>query len=473
MRVTKNVLLTGLAYVATTVVGFVGTWYFARELGPGPLGTFALGVSLVRWAITADFGVGIATIKRISESDEESAYMSASTVIHFLLGGLVLVLFTVFSREVNEYIGVEAVGYVMAIYAFAMLHSNLASGFNGTKRVHVKNWFDVVERVMRVGTQAGLVALGLGVTALYTGYTVSIILVTIGMAVYLYLRTNLSPVRPSWEHFRRLFDFAKFSWLGRVKSQSISWMDIFVLGFFVQPSQVGIYQVAWTVTRTFELLSTAISANVFPEISDLSSANDLARIRTLISEGFVYAGVIPIPGIVGAALVGQQVLQVYGEEFTAGYSVLVVLGVLAFVRSYERHVTAVIDSLDYPERTFRINTVFVVTNTAANIVLIWQYGAIGAAIASVIAMSVSFLYSWWVLNGILDTRLPYREIGHQAVAAVVMGASVQLVDRANVVSGFYGLLLTVFLGGVVYFVVLLTISVPVRKKAASVIGVDL
>lgn len=471
MRLTEKVLQTTIAYLLTTVVGFLGTLYFARTLGPGPIGTFALGVSIVVWGTVFDFGFGIAGVKRISESDRQSKFFIAMLFLYAALlvsGCLVLLL----ARNlVNEYVGENVATFIILLFAGNTVYGGLTNGIKGVNAVHIKNWIDVLERIVRVAIQASLIAVGLSYLGLYAGYVVSIAVGLLASFVYLYSRTQVSLQAPSRREFQELLDFAKFSWLGRLKSQSVSWMDIFILGFFVSQSLVGVYQIAWTVSNTFGLLSKAISSNVFPEASGLTETGD--RLDTLISEGLVYTGYVAIPGTVGAFLLGQRVLGIYGPEFRSGSLVLVTLSAAMVVRGYEQHLLRIINALDRPEITFRINLMFVCINMILNVVLIWRYDLIGAAVATLTSTTLSLSLAWYATNQIVGIKVSGREVLNQILAALCMGIVVIVLDTILPIGGFVELLALICIGVIVYFLITLLISVRIRRKVRLLIAEQL
>jgi O-antigen/teichoic acid export membrane protein len=469
MPVMKKVLQTVAAYALTTVVGFIGTLYFARTLGAGPIGTYSLGVSIVIWGTVFDFGLGIAAVKRISERGRQSEFFVASLLLYtVIIAVYCIVLF--FARDaINSYVGSDVAVLLVLLFAGMMGYGAVTNGIKGLNAVQVKNWIDVVEQTARIAVQATLVAIGLSFAGLYVGYVIS---VGIGLGtalIYIYTRSEVSLAVPSRSDFQELFDFAKFSWLTRLKSQSVSWMDVFVLGFFVSQSLVGVYQIAWTVSKTFGLLPKAMSSNVFPEVSGLT-VDDHKQIQMLVTEGLAYAGYVAIPGTVGAMLLGQRVLGIYGQEFRSGALILVILVAAAAVRGYERHLLKILDSLDHPDITFRVNSVFISVNTGLNVVLIWLYGPVGAAVATFVSTFCSLSLAWYSANQLVDFRLPMWEIVIQVAAALWMGVIVAGLDTIVPVGGLVELIILVGAGGCVYFITTITVSGTIRQKFRSIIG---
>lgn len=468
MKVSRKIVVSVVNYGLTTIVGFIGTLYFANVLGPGPLGTFALGMTLVKWLELTDLGTGGALVKRVSEMEEEGAFLSASIVIRGVLVGITALTLFVFKSQINDYIGGQYALLVTLLFLIISLYSFVGRGLLGINKGHLKTSMVAVERVLRVIFQASLVIVGFHTIGLYVGYFSSLLIAT-AMAGVILIRSGLRPSVPERRHFRSIYEYAKFNLLTRIRNRSFSWIDILILGYFVTNESVGIYQVTWNVALTFWLASNAISTNLFPEISNLSANNETEKIRRLLSDGLAYAGVVPIPGLIGATLVGRGVLKLYGPEFVVATDLLVAVSVMALIKSYEQQILTALNSLDHPEYSFRVNLVFVASNISLNILLIPEFELLGAAAATGISVFVSLIYSWYFLRSIISVSFPAKEIANQLVAATVMGVGVIILKQIISTSNMVPLLFVVFAGGVVYFGLLLVLSEKFRMLTFDIL----
>jgi O-antigen/teichoic acid export membrane protein len=286
--------------------------------------------------------------------------------------------------------------------------------------------------------------------------------------VYLLYTIDVTVAVPGRDTFVSLLTFAKYSVLSVIKGQAFSWTDIVVMGFFLENAVIGVYQVSWTLAMAFLLFGNVVQQNLFPKISEVDSTGPTERVRELISESFVYVGVLPIAGVVGAALLGQQVLSIYGPEFTRGGTVLTVLVLVALLRSYEAQIHAMLDGIDRPDLTFRLNVVFTVTNIALNLVLIPLYGAVGAAAAAATAVGLNVVLGWWLSTELVDIRFPGAEVAKQVLAALLMGAVVFAAMSFVDESQFVYTLVLIGLGAATYFGALLVLSVEIRSKTRQI-----
>ena len=468
MNLGQTSLVYFLSRVAASALGFVATVYFARLLGADALGIYYQVVALVSWlAILGQVGLSGAVSKRISEGDDQRRYAAAAVTS---IGGLFAFLAVTLAASrpyVDAYVGYPATGYVVALLFATLAWSTVASLLSGLHRVGTQGALETVKTGGRSLLQVGTLFVGFELAGVFFGYVGGFLVATaVGAAV---VARELSGIAlPRRRHFRSLLEYAKFAWLGRLQSRLFNYTDVLVLGFFVPSSLVGIYAAAWGIAQFLILFAGAISSTLFPEMSRLSADGSPEEVQSLTEDALAYAGLLLIPGLVGGWVVGERLLAIYGEAFRQGATVLAVLIVANLLMSYQNQLLNTLNAIDRPERSFRVNALFVVSNVSLNVVLIYLYGWLGAAVATALSVSVSLVAAHRSLGAIVDFAIPYREIGRQWLAALAMGG---VVLGGRRVETTYRLLehnlATVFvlvgLGAGVYFLALLAISPRFRE----------
>lgn len=468
-----SVVHFGSRFLASAL-GFAATVFIARFLGSGTLGTYYLVLSTVSWlGIVVTMGIPESITKRVSESngDDQSAYAIAGVMLGFtLLIAMAILVFTL-DRQINEYIGYPAAGIIVAFLFVKLAQSTASSTLNGQRLVHVSGIFNPIRTGTRSLIQIGATLVGYGIGALFIGYAVGYLFVAVigGMIAF---RRFERIVLPTWTHYLQIAEYAKFSWLGSLRSRAFNWVDVAVLGFFVSSSLVGIYTAAWNIAVFLILFGGSLSETLFPEMSALSAEEGLDSIGNLFETSLAYAGLILIPGLVGGTLLGERLLGVYGEEFTRGATVLSVLILATLIQGYQRQFTATLNAVDRPDLAFRINAVFIAANVILNLGLIPFYGIFGAAAATAASVGISLIVAYLMISSILNFTVPMDEIARQWVSAGVMGVVVY--GSHQVESAYFGIdsnlvvvLFLVCLGAGVYFLSLLKISRRFRKTVVD------
>ncbi|QLD90784.1 polysaccharide biosynthesis protein [Natronomonas salina] len=465
MRLGQISFVNFVSKIVTSVGGFVATVVITQLLGSGVFGTYALIIAVVIWLKTiAVMGVRSAVIKRASETGETSEYVVAGAgILVAILLFLSAVLVTA-QGYVDSYIGTTATYSIIALTWSVSLLSLATGVLHGQHLVHYAALLRPVDIGIRSVVQIAAVVLGFSLGGILFGYGLGAIIAAFIGLVYI---VDLTPKRPDREHFDDLFGYAKFAWLGTLSSRTFTSMDTIVLGLFVSVNLIGIYEVSWNLASLLAVFGAVLGQTLFPEFSKLSSAGNAEEVRSLLEKSIAFSGLFLIPGLVGAVIIGDLVLYVYGNEFPRGHYILVLLVLSRLVYNYADQLLTVLNGIDRPDLAFRANAAFVVVNLSLNLVLVYLYGWYGAAVATVVSAVAALVISYRHVRAIIDgVPIPGGELARQAVAAGMMSVVVYIPRQFLPDIFAVGVALTV-LGATVYFVSLFGLSSGFRTTVAD------
>ncbi|GAB6877929.1 lipopolysaccharide biosynthesis protein [Halorubrum gandharaense] len=480
MRPGQTSIIVFASKVVGSVLAFLATIFFARVVGAEVLGIYGLVLTLVAWLqLGGTMGVGTAVTKRLSEGEERGEHLAAGllTAVAF---GLVISAGVVLAQPYVEayvgafdaYVAVSVVWFVVALLFIRLFYKVTLKTLEGEHKVHIAGLLDPVKFGTRSLVQITLVLAGFGLLGMLVGYAAGGILIgVIGVAC---VSTSLR--RPRRRHFRSVYDYAKFSWLGNLQSRTFNDVDVLVLGVFVGEALIGVYVVVWSLAKFLNLFATAIRDTLFPEISQ-KSQDGLDAASGLVEDSLAFAGLVAIPGLVGGVLLADRIMLVYGPEFAEGTTILGLLIFAVLLYAYQKQLSNALNAVDRPDLSFRINIVFIVTNAGLNLALIPTLGLVGAAIASVASTFVGAILSYAALTRLVDFTAPVGDVGRQVAAALVMGGvvySARALSEGTMIAVFNEMFvaLLVGLGAATYFLVLLVISARFRKTAMRNLPVD-
>ena len=168
-------------------------------------------------------------------------------------------------------------------------------------------------------------------------------------------------------------------------------VDVLLLERFVSPDQVGIYFAAARTISLIAFIHFATSAAVTPRFSALYASGDMQRLKKLVRESRKWTFLPSLAMGVLLLAVGKPLLWLFGPDFTQGYPVMfaLVAGLLAraavgpaqglMVATGHQNITALV----------MIGTVF--ANVVLNLLLVPEYGILGAGIATSAALALEAL----------------------------------------------------------------------------------
>ncbi|HET6468243.1 MAG TPA: oligosaccharide flippase family protein [Geminicoccaceae bacterium] len=158
--------------------------------------------------------------------------------------------------------------------------------------------------------------------------------------------------------------------------------DIIALGILAGPYEVGIYQVARRLAELATFCSGAVSAVCLPRLAQAHAERDTARLQATVDSMYMLG--VGSTALVGAALLvlGPWGLALFGPEFAAGYSVLLVLTVGRVLAVLVGPTSDLLLMTGHHRRLGYVNLAVALGNIALNLVLVPRLGGLGAAIAT-------------------------------------------------------------------------------------------
>jgi O-antigen/teichoic acid export membrane protein len=454
MRIGQSSAINFAAQIAASVIGFVATVYLARELGADTLGIYFVVIAVVIWLkMFGGMGLSTAIKKRLSEQDPDGEYIAAVASLQLAAFTLIALGLYVGRQIIQSYLNGVSVWVVIGLLGISLAFQLVLYVLDGQHKVHLSALLTPLERLVRSLLQIGAVFLGYALSGLLFGYGFAALFAAlVGVAI---LQVKLSP--PKQEHFVHLLSYAQFSWLGRISSRAFASMDTLVLGMFVASSFIGIYEIAWNLASILAVFGTSVSRALFPELSRLSSGEGPEAVAGLVEDGLRYAGLFLIPGLIGATVVGDRVLAIYGAEFARGHNILIILIGARLLHAYGAQVVNAMNAIDRPEQAFRTNGAFVLTNVVLNVLFVYLYGWYGAAVATAVSGVVVLVVGYQFIDRLMEIQIPITAIGYQTLAAIAMGIGVYA-GRMLLSPGMWMTASLVLAGGVVYIGVLLSVS---------------
>ncbi|MEF8838627.1 MAG: polysaccharide biosynthesis C-terminal domain-containing protein, partial [Haloarculaceae archaeon] len=332
---------------------------------------------------------------------------------------LTLLLFAPGVRgAVAGYVGVDVPGLLaLAIgsWLFADLHIRTVQGEN---RVLLAGLLQLTQDLVRVGVGAAAITVGMGAIGLMYG-----VIVGFGATVIVgFLLTDVRPRRPARRDFRSLFAISKYTAVFGPTNFVYFWFDTFMIGLLLTKAAVSSYEVAWQTTRVLIIPTTAIVQTVFPKVSRWASEGDYDEIERILPGAILFTLFIPVPGLVGISVLGPEILGlVYRPSYAEAALPMVILAGYMVVESLHRLGQVVATGLDRAEIPFRSRLVGVSLAVVLNVLLIPQFGLLGAAVGTFLAKLVDASILWIRTAGVVAVDLPVRSLLREIASALAMG----------------------------------------------------
>lgn len=453
--------------IAFTFVGFLSTMYFAHAVGAGVLGAYFLFIAYYGIiGLMTDGGFGSAAIKRISEGEEPDAYFSAFVVLRSVFVTLVVVALIAFRSYFVDLNSSGTFIWLLMAIVVSLLQGAVSSGIVGCGKIGISVTADFSNNVSRILIQVVAIFLGYGVAGLSGGFVGGII---VGSLVQLHF-FDLHFVRFGWSHLKSLSSFSLWSFLISGGGLVFVYSDSVMIGYYLENADVGVYRVLFQFTSLAAFTTSALHGALYPRVSRWNHIGETGPIEDSLSRALTYSLILALPLFVGGALLGDKLLYYfYGAGFV-NYTTLMIMFILQIVNVFQYFFTTYLSAMDQIKELFKVTVVAVVANIALNAALIPVMGISGAAIATLMTMTINAIMARRVLAQKITLRVERNSLWVICKASIAMGVVVGVYRLVVPLSNVWLVLVPVVLGGVVYGVLILKLDEKIYEELKGIMA---
>lgn len=390
----KVIVLRGTGILLSYAFTLLITNYYGAK-GFGQYSMFFAIVNIL--AIVALFGTDRAVIKLYNQRSYEAG---AQYVIHSIWAVIASSLFftvilyfswdflaTIFFKNSPEILQVKPyaiilIGYSLFIFISEAIRAKSKMGIYGLFRFNLVFVFAVLFLLFLPRFDSQLIPI--------KSFSYSVLLTAL-LAIIMFFFEFRMDFNLERKIFKRIFRLSYPMLLASSMGLIVGWIDTFMLGYFINEEAVGIYNVAFKVAFISSILLTSINTVISPRIAKLTSDDKFQELRLLIRK---ISKVLAL-GATGIFLVTlfnmELILSFFGAEFTEGIQALSILLIGQFVSSYSGPVAIILQMSGYEKTFMYISIVAMTINVVMNLILIPEFGYLGAAIASAFTLAFNNL----------------------------------------------------------------------------------
>ncbi len=204
--------------------------------------------------------------------------------------------------------------------------------------------------------------------------------------------------RPRRHWLVKLAQYGRYTMGSSLGSVLMQRLDVLMLGYFLGPASVALYNIGTKLTNYLEIPLRAVTLVIFPQLSKVfgeQGSEAFARLwERSVSQ--LLAMVLP-PCIVLWLLASPAIEWMAGEGYTEAAPVLQIFLLVALLKPWGRLAGVSLDAIGDPRANFRLVWLSLVLNGGWNALFIPWLGVIGAAWATVISMAVTTAVGVWTL----------------------------------------------------------------------------
>jgi O-antigen/teichoic acid export membrane protein len=458
----RQSVISVISTISLTIIGFLSTIYFAHSLGPAPLGAYFLFLAYFGILnLIGDGGFGSAAVKRISEGKEPNEYFSAFIFIRIALVALSVTVLLLAEPYLKDVTSSGVFFWLLLAIIISVFSSSMMIGVYGSGKVGVSQISGFIDALLRVIFQIIAVFFGFNIAGLAGGFVGG--LIAGGVANFRYL--DLTIVRFGLSHIKNLFGFSFWIFLTASGSLVFSYADTILIGYFMNTADVGIYRTAFQLTSVATFTTLAFHTVLYPKISKWGANGQLTEIENSLATAWTYSLFLAIPTCIGGWILGEKLLYyLYGDSFVQGTPALVFLLLVQIANVFMYLGTMSLAALNRPRDAFNITLIAALANILLDIALIPFLGITGAAVATLIAMTVNGLGAMYLLSRAIAIKFEFRQLKNIVFASGFMGIFLLVIHFLLPLTHVLTVFAVVFAGAIVYVLVLFKLDQKIREE---------
>ncbi|WP_436903772.1 lipopolysaccharide biosynthesis protein [Halovenus halobia] len=457
-RILEEVVGASGIKVTNRIVGFLGIIIYTGLVSSSELGQYFLFIGILGVLTTVTVsGLGSATFREISRVKDPDETFTAVLILILILLVCLTVVIIPFGTAIDNFVGRDITIVLLLALPLEALSIILGVVLRGEEKIIFNELIWLASRIIQFC---------FAVTAIQTGesaFTAVLIAYLIGRAVrvsisYVFIDASLSGVPPLKE-FRSLAHGWRYLSVMRWGNFGQQWVDTLLIGFFLAPASVAVYEVVWRLSSLGLFVLNISSGVLFPRLTKWSERGNSEKFNWYSRRAYLYAAMPFVPLALGSIVVGESLLRLlYGSEYVSGYIALVLLLFGRLFQSTDSVSNKILMATDNDRVIATITVAVIVVNLVSNGYLIPRYGLAGAATGTGVAFLFGAVIKSWLSVKFTDVSIPLRDFAMVLISGFFMFTVVYLASLQFSEIRWLQLTVLITIGGTVFCTVTAILS---------------
>lgn len=176
-------------------------------------------------------------------------------------------------------------------------------------------------------------------------------------------------------------------------------LDVLMLGYFKQATEVGVYSVAFMLVRPIEMIPETLGIVFMPKVAKFTRKDQIYR---------YYRSTLKVSGLVGIVCLAlivfakQIILTFYGAEYIPSIGLFQILVGAFILLTVVNPIGLVAHTINKPQILTMIAAINLALNFTGNLIFIPPYGAVGAAVVTLVSRVLGGIIGFLIINWCLN-----------------------------------------------------------------------
>jgi O-antigen/teichoic acid export membrane protein len=201
-----------------------------------------------------------------------------------------------------------------------------------------------------------------------------------------------------------------------------------MLSFLVGNTVVGFYSAAYNLVLPLSLISSLFLRAIFPNMAQLFNTSKKLLVFCY-KKSFKYITIVLIPVVIATILLAPKIIfLLYDKSFTLSILPLQILIIAIYFVAIKILVQTLLCAINKQNLIAFAALTGVIINIILNLLMIPNYGHIGAAVATLITEAAVFCIGFYFISKHFHKLLSIKYIYKPIMASFVMGLFIYLAD---------------------------------------------
>jgi O-antigen/teichoic acid export membrane protein len=392
-NVAKQTSINFIGRIVQMVFSFITGILLARVLGPSILGQYNLGNTLANFMANftkIGFDQGLVRFIPLYKTKNEYGKIKYLIVFSFLVSSILSILIGSVFYFYSDFLAItlfndlemsgvlKITAFLILVFTYFRLGSSILKGIKRVDYLTIVSYFIVPITFL-------LSLLILRKSDVFTVISIRMFSYTIGVIfiIYVVFKKEIF-MNVSFEKIdlKKYFSFSSPLLFIGLLYFLISHIDILMIGYFLESSDVGIYSVAVRIAGMGVFLLSASNTIFGPTISELTEKKQFYTLEKLLKSITKIIFVFSLNFLLFVLIYNQEILTIFGQEYIVGGIVLIILTFGQFINASVGP-TGTILIMSGKQNYEVFNSIAIcIMNIILNIILIPRFGIEGAAVAT-------------------------------------------------------------------------------------------
>lgn len=453
-KFTKDMGLFGLTQLIAALYGIITLPVITKILGVKDYGVWTqLMVTISLLAPVASLSLPYAMVRFLAgEKNKKEIQDGIWSVFVIILGtASVIALFLfMFSGPISIFFDCPAIfiQFLAVIIIIDFLNGVFLNIFRTFQQITKYSFFAIFQKVGEAGMIIFMILSGYGLLGALLSILIirSITFLTTGILII----KDVGLALPKFLRIKKYFFFALPNIFSDVAFWVVQSSDKYLIGLFLGTLSVGYYSPAYTLGSCIAILATPLIFLLPATLSSHYDNNQLDEVKNYLKHSLKYFMALAIPASFGISILSKKLLSLFSTQEIANNSYyLVPLIALSSVFYGAYVIMAQIIALK--NKTYIVGIIWTssaIINTCLNFIFIPMLGIFGAAIATLLAYFIIFIFIWIYSFKEIKFEIDWKFILKSFLASLLMSFGVLALNPA----GMLKTLVTIATGAIIYFI---------------------